>query len=852
MGNALLSICVLLCATLAHGAEITSEQVQWRSLPALPQKLSGQFAGASGGALLVIGGTDFPTSLFEGGQKVWYDTVYVLEPGKEEWVAALKLDHPLAYGASITIDDSVVCIGGSSGKQHHAEVFRLRWIDGHIVRTPLPSLPQPLAMMGATALGNTIYVAGGQRDPQSTGALADLWSLDLSQRTPQWQSLGPIPGKGRILPVVAAQGGAVYVISGAQLSAGADGKVVRNYLSDGYRFQPGRGWSRIAAVPHPVVAAPAAPYGQSHILVYGGDDGVHAQQVMELREDHPGFNRDVLAYHTITNTWVKIGQMPAGLVTTQAVLWGSQTVIPGGEDRPGHRSAEVLSGQLALWRRPFGLINYAVLIAYLGANLLVGVYFTRRQKNTNDFFLAGQRISWWAAGIAIFGTQLSSITFMAIPAKTFAADWTYILANVAIVLITPIVVFFYLPFFRRLQITSAYEYLEKRFNLAVRLFGSATFVLMQTGRMAIILYLPALALSVISDLNIYICILTMGVVSTLYTMLGGAEAVTWTEVLQFFVLIGSAVLTLALVAGSITGGVDALAITALSEGKLKAFEWGWDYTTTTVWVVLIGNIFAQLVPYTTDQAVIQRYLTTPSEKEAAQSIWLNAMFVIPASLIFFSIGTALYVFYKQNPQLININMQTDAIFPWFILSQMPVGVSGLVIAGLFAAGQSGSQNSVATAIVTDFYQRFRPHASERHCLRLARKLTLILGIIGISCAALMATFDIESLWDLFLTILGLLGGGLAGVFMLGIFTKRASGGGALVGVVTSWVVLYLVQSYTSVHFFLYAGIGIIVCVISGYIASRVMPADRRNLEGLTIFTSGRPEVSLNKAEAAKA
>lgn len=844
----MLSLCLLCCLATACAAENTStpEHFKWRSLPDLPQKLSGQFAGVSNGALLVIGGTNFPTPLFEGGKKVWYDTVYVLEPGKEQWVEGLKLNHPLAYGGSVTTGDGVICIGGSDSTQHYAEVFRLRWVGGRVERTALPDLPQPLAMMSAAMLGRTIYVAGGQSAPNSNEASRNVWSLDLSQREPSWQALEPLPVAGRILPIVAAQDEGLYVMSGAELTSSMDGTTTRRYLIDSYRFQPGSGWNRIADAPRPVVAAPAVSYGQSHILIFGGDDGANAQRVMELKDNHPGFSHDVFAYHTITNTWARVGELPASLATTTAVQWQDAIVIPGGEDRPGNRSSQIMSGQPAPPQQAFGFINYAVLLAYLGVNLLVGVYFTRRQKNTNDFFLAGQRISWWAAGIAIFGTQLSSITFMAIPAKTYATDWTYILANVAIVLITPIVVFCYLPFFRRLQITSAYEYLEKRFNLAVRLFGSSTFVLMQTARMAIVLYLPALALSVISDLNIYVCIITMGLVSTLYAMLGGAEAVTWTEVLQFFVLIGSALLTLVLIANAVDGGAGALINTALNDGKLNAFEWSWDYTTTTVWVVLIGNIFAQLVPYTTDQAVIQRYLTTSTEKEAARAIWLNALFVIPGSLIFFSIGTALYVFYKQQPELINVNMQIDATFPWFILSQMPVGISGLVIAGLFAAGQSGSQNSIVTAIVTDFYQRFRPDAGEARCLRLARQLTLVLGIVGMSCAALMATYNIKSLWDLFLLILGLLGGGLAGVFMLGIFTKRANGRGALVGVAISWVVLYLVQSFTSVHFFLYAGIGILVCVISGYIASLLMPADKRNLEGLTIFSSGKRKVAVNE------
>jgi solute:Na+ symporter, SSS family len=494
------------------------------------------------------------------------------------------------------------------------------------------------------------------------------------------------------------------------------------------------------------------------------------------------------------------------------------------------------SSEAAVPRTTFGVLNYAILITYLALNLLVGVYFAYRQKDTNDYFRGGQRISWWAAGIAIFGTQLSSLSFMAVPAKTYASDWTYITAAAAVILVAPIVVFAYLPFFRRLDITSAYEYLEKRFNLGVRLFGSAAFVLMQTGRMAIVLYLPALALSVVSDLNIYVCLITMGMLSTIYTILGGAEAVTWTEVLQFFVLVGSALLTLFLIFNGLNGGVSAFFQTAQADGKLKMAIWSWDYSIASFWVVLIGNLFAQLVPYTSDQAVIQRYLTTPDEKQASRAIWLNALFTIPSAIIFYGIGTALYVFYKQNPNLVSSSLQNDAIFPWFIVNQMPVGLSGLVIAGLFAAGQSGSQASIATAIVTDFYERLNPKAEDWRALRLARWLTLLLGVVGVGAAALMATYPIKSVWDIFLTILGLFGGSLAGVFALGIFTKRAHAVGAIVGVVVSVVTLFLVQQYTTVHFFLYAGIGIVVCFVAGYVSSLVIPYETKPLEGLTIFT----------------
>ena len=197
----------------------------------------------------------------------------------------------------------------------------------------------------------------------------------------------------------------------------------------------------------------------------------------------------------------------------------------------------------------FGYINYAVLAAYLTLLVVMGFYFARREKTTDDFFLAGRRIPWWAAGLSIFGTQLSAITYLAMPARAYATDWTLLILNIGIFAIAPVVIYLYLPFFRRLNITTAYEYLEKRFHVSIRMFGSLSFILFQLGRMGIVILLPALALSAVTGFNIFICIALIGILSTIYTVLGGIEAVIWTDVLQALVLIGGAFVALAIIIG---------------------------------------------------------------------------------------------------------------------------------------------------------------------------------------------------------------------------------------------------------------------------------------------------------------
>ena len=334
LGSAFLFASLLFCGSKNHS-----------QLPDLPQASGGQMAGVSNGTLLVIGGSYYKTSLFEGGQKLWLDTILALEPDAKDWRLAGKLDHPLGYGAAVSVDDSVIVIGGSDGARHYADVWRLRWKDWRLEKAALPSLPQPLANTGAAVIGRTIFVAGGQSAPSSTLATKTLFALDLGAREPKWRTLEPIPGAARILPVVVAQAGAIFVISGAELLTGADGKVSRRYLNDGWRYSPGpdnKGWRGIADVTRPVVAAPAIDDGASRILVFGGDDGANVHRVFELKDDHPGFSRDILAYDITTYKWSKTGVLPVSLVTTSAVKWRGAVIIPGGEDRPGHRSARAL------------------------------------------------------------------------------------------------------------------------------------------------------------------------------------------------------------------------------------------------------------------------------------------------------------------------------------------------------------------------------------------------------------------------------------------------------------------------------------------------------------------------------
>ncbi|HPM81886.1 MAG TPA: sodium/solute symporter [Candidatus Anammoximicrobium sp.] len=828
------------CVASSLPAEAADTSATWSSLPALPdaEGFAGMFAGVGGETLLVAGGANFPGQRpWEGGTKAWYDSIYALSAGAAAWTNAGKLPRPLAYGVSVQTDRGVLCAGGADAAKHYADSFLMQWKSGSVAIEPLPPLPQPCAYFCGAQLGKVVYVAGGTVDPQATSALKTFWALDLADARPQWRTLEPWPGAARMLAVAGVQADAFHLFGGADLTAGPDGKPVRRYLRDAYRFTPQAGWRRIADVPRPVVAAPspAPAIGQSHLFIFSGDDGTKVN--FQPQAEHPGFPADILAYHTITDTWITLGEMPSPRVTTPAVPWRGRWVIPSGEIRPGVRSPEVWSFQPQPKRTAFGWLNYTALAAYLAGVVAIGIYFSRFNRTTDDFFRGGQSIPWWAAALSIYATVLSSITYMALPGLGYGTNWNLFVQN-SYIIILPLVALVYLPFYRRLNLTCAYEYLEQRFNVGTRLVASVLFIIFQCGRTAIVLYLPALALATVANFDLTTCILLMGVLCIVYTVAGGIEAVIWTDVAQTIVLMGGAVFGLVIAVMRIDGGVPAVFEQATAQGKFfETLDWNWDIAAGTAWTVILGAVFHNLFAYTASQDVVQRYFTTPDQKSAARAIWTNAVLVAPAQALFFAIGTVLFVYYRQHPERLDPVFQTDAIFPLFIVREMPVGIAGLVVAGIFAAAQStlsSSLNSVATAYVTDFHRRFRVAASDQECLKVARLVTVLVGVVGMGAALWIARSDVRSLFEAFLNVIGMFGGTISGLFILGIFTRRANGAGALVGALVSASVVWLV--HTHVHFYWFAFTGIATCVVVGYLTSLCFPRANKDISGLALGT----------------
>ena len=872
---------ILHAVTVVAAPKSSTSKFSWNNLPDLPDErgVAGAFAGIHEDALIVAGGANFPRGYpwekDENGiapPKIYHDSVYALVKSGPEYTweqQALKLPASVAYGVSIVTSRGVICIGGEckdepvGGKQQMhllTRVFRLsfdRESNTVGIDSTLPDLPFGLTSAAGALVNNVIYIAGGASDSGATNAFL---SLDLGKESLVWRELPSWPGPARILPVAAGQSNGTsndfYLFSGRL--PGPENNVT--YLHDAYVYRTGtKVWEKLNRIEvngeaRCIMAGVAAPIGAHSIGVFGSADGLIMEQIMEhvragrsdsideIQRLHPGFNRDVLAYNTVLDRWSTLNAFPdKPHVTSNAVKWGDAIVIPSGEISPGVRSPKIWIGTPSA-SRSFGALNYTALIVYLIAIILNGLWFSRRMKTTDDFFKAGNRIPWWAAGLSIFGTQLSAITFISIPATCYVSDWRRFIAQITILMAAPLVVFVFLPFYRRLNVTTAYEFLERRFNVVARTLGSLMFIVLQFGRIGIVLYIPSIALSVVTGMSIEMCILLMGSLCIVYTSLGGMEAVIWTDVVQVIVLLGGALLAICLMPG--IAGTDYNSMVALADAndKFKSVDLRLDISAPTMMTFLLAGFGLNIISYGTDQAVIQRYLTTKDEKAAAKSIWTNGILALPASLIFFLIGSLLFAFYQMHPDAMDPALaKQDGVFPLFVVTQMPAGIAGLIIAAVFAASMSSldsSMNSVSAAVTTDFYKRFGAAKEERKSLVIARVIVITVGSLGTIFALVMANLpDIKSLWDTFSSFIGLFGGGLGGLFLLAIFTRKTSGRAAVIGLLLSGIFQWWLKEISGINIYpwFYGFTGMASCFLFGILLALVMP-NKKDIEGLTIYT----------------
>lgn len=773
---------------------------EWQpSAPLTEAKLKGAMYGSHDDVLIIAGGMQ---------DDVYLDDIIVLKKDKSGQFRKYvdkqnKLPEKLAHGCSISTSYGMFCIGGRTKNYISHSVFLLKWdpVKERIDVSPFDSLPVPLTGAAGCVCDNRLYIVGGIERDQPVIANARLYEYDLRKfANNSWVAKGFVPMPFRNKPIVIGQSNGlrdnVYIVGGSDIH---EGKPYR----DIYSYDPTLDlWQPLDKVPEEYTIRNGTQ-GGSNMLLFQGDK--------------------IFAYHTVLDQWWTIDELPAPLNFQNIEKVGNDFIL-GPDDEVQRFWSSTLSNS-----RLFGWVNYTVLAIYFLIMLGVGFYFSRREKTTEDYFLAGHRIPWWAAGLSIFGTYLSTITYMSLPSKGFASDWQYAILELTLILVAPLIIYAFIPLYRKLNLTTAYQYLEKRFHVSISLLGSIMFISYQFIRIGIVLYLPSIALAIITGFTPQQCIFFVGCLTIIYTVLGGMEAVIWTDVIQVAILAFGALFTffyLLFYHGDVsTNFLDSIR----NENKATVVDFSFAFNRPTLWVVLFAGIAYDLMDFGTSQTTVQRYLTTKTEKDARKSLYINVVLTALSGFFFLALGTVLFAFYKVFPHKLDPSLPiVDGILVNFIAHELPTGISGLMVTGIFAASMStldSCMNSVSATITVDFFQRFNQTASEKISMLVARLTTLLIGVIGTMHALYLSKASIISLIDEYDILIAFTLTGVSGIFLLGVLSKRANTAGCWVGFLISFPLLCYVHRYSHLHFLLLMPLSTLFVMTFSFIASLFFVTD---------------------------
>lgn len=479
-------------------------------------------------------------------------------------------------------------------------------------------------------------------------------------------------------------------------------------------------------------------------------------------------------------------------------------------------------------------IDLAVIAAYLVGTTLFGCsfYFRNGAGDAKMFMAGGGRIPGWALSLSVFATYVSSISFLALPAKAYLTNWNVLVLSFSIPIAAGIAAVWFVPFYRRMTSASAYSFLEERFGFWARAYASGCFLVMQSVRSGMILFLLALLLKSLLGFSIPCVILVVGVSTIVYSMLGGIQAVVWTDAIQAIVLIVGALICLAVLGCTLPDGLavgvrDAFDAGKFSLGSFSLADWGSE----TFWVTFIYGVFLNLQNFGIDQSYTQRYIAARSKSDAVRSMFSGAMLYLPVSFVFVAIGTLLWIWVKGHPGVVpeDVLAKSDAVFPWFIVNRLPTGVTGLLVAAIIAAAMStvsSTLNSGATVLLEDYRKRFaKSEILPVSQIRFLRGSTVVLGCFSISVA--LVVMNVTSVLTTWWALQSVLSGGMLGLFLLGTFVRRTGKAQAAVAtvlgiVVVVWIVIgqSLTFGRSLVHVNLAIVLGTVAIVFAGGLLSR--------------------------------
>ncbi|WP_246229150.1 sodium:solute symporter [Sphingobacterium shayense] len=468
------------------------------------------------------------------------------------------------------------------------------------------------------------------------------------------------------------------------------------------------------------------------------------------------------------------------------------------------------------------IIDLVIILAYLVGMVLVGVYFSRRNTSADEYTTAAGRIPGWAIGVSIYATFLSSNTFLGVPGKAYGGDWNAFVFSLSMPFAAWIAIKYFVPFYRSTGEVSAYTNLERRFGTWARTYAVVCFLLTQLARIGSIFFGISLTLQALTGYGMEVIMIVMGICIVIYTVMGGIEAVIWTEVVQGVLKTLGAIIIIFLVVREIPGGIPEIITKASEHNKFSLGTFNLDFVNSSFWVVLLYGFFINLNNFGMDQNYVQRYHAATSAKEANKSVWLCVWIYVPVSLLFFFIGTCLFVYYQghpeiieslkiqaaaerlglseSNPQVVSLasKMTTadygDKVMPNFMVNMIPTGLLGLIVSAILSAAMStisSGMNASATVFTVDIYERYiNPKITAKNSLKVLYSSTVLVGILGMCCG--IAMIGVGSLLDIWWTLSGIFAGGMLGLFLLGIISKKVTNNAAVLGVIIGvFVILWM-------------------------------------------------------------
>ncbi len=512
-------------------------------------------------------------------------------------------------------------------------------------------------------------------------------------------------------------------------------------------------------------------------------------------------------------------------------------------------------------------LDITTLILYMVALVGMGFYLSRKNTTTEEYFVGGRSYSGWVIGLSMIGTSISSVTFLAFPADAYKTAWLRFIPNFTLPLTVLLAAYFFLPFFRRTKIVSAYEYLEDRFSPSIRVYGAVTFIIGQLIRLALILFLVSILMHEITGYSTVVSVLLAGLLVAVYTIVGGINAVIWTDVLQTIILVLGGIVILIIIVTAMPGGLSQIfeiangdnkfAIAELTNGRLNPVTWGFSLSEKTGLMMLFVGLTVWLQEYGTNQNVIQRYAAAKSMKEARKGLYTIGVLNVPIWAFYMFLGTALYAFFQVHHapealEMLDGTRKAEQIMPFFILNYMPPGVAGIVISAALAAAMSSldsSINAISTVTVNDIYRRhFKKDESDKHYLHVAWLVAGIASVFMVIGAIIFIYADTKTLQDAATILSSIVMGGVFGMYLLGFVTERANSKSIWLGIAVTfvfsvWTILskqgVLPDSITVPFDLYYTGmIGHILLFATAFVASVFIfkKKDKKDLTNLTVWT----------------